>query len=330
MSVATATAREEPHADHSSGTSARFPRSSVIVCEVRDLHADAGLIGAGARFAARLDAELLLVNVLPVPLVAAEPQIAFASSRPAPACELREAARRLARAAADAGAGDDTRIHVGFGDPRESLVEIAASEEEAILMVGSRRFSKRPLGLFRSPVLVVDDAVVALRAADGELTGSVLCGVDGSTEARLALRTAAQLAAQLGARLVVAHVVEMPPQFSFLGPKTMVPIGAALEAGVRMLERLLEEEGIADADPRVEYGFAPDRLADLADEEDAEVIVVGSRARGAFRAAVLGSVSAAVIGVARCPVLVVPPGTGGAAAVARWGDGPGESAVSAP
>jgi nucleotide-binding universal stress UspA family protein len=103
----------------------------------------------------------------------------------------------------------------------------------------------------------------------------------------------------------------------------MVPIGAALEAGVRMLERLLEEEGIADAELRVEYGFAPDRLADLADEEDAELIVVGSRARGSLRAAVLGSVSTAVIGVARCPVLVVPPGARGAAAVARWGDGSG-------
>jgi nucleotide-binding universal stress UspA family protein len=55
-------------------------------------------------------------------------------------------------------------------------------------------------------------------------------------------------------------------------------------------------------------GFAADRLADLADEEEAEVIVVGCRGRGALKAAFLGSVSASLIGVARCPVMVVPAG----------------------
>ena len=43
-------------------------------------------------------------------------------------------------------------------------------------------------------------------------------------------------------------------------------------------------------------------------QQDAEMIVVGSRGRGAFKAAFLGSVSTSLIGVARCPVLVVPPG----------------------
>src|ERR687888_334827 len=52
------------------------------------------------------------------------------------------------------------------------------------------------------------------------------------------------------------------------------------------------------------------RLADLADEEDAELIVVGSRGRGRFKAAFLGSVSNSLVGVARCPVLIVPPGAG--------------------
>jgi len=140
------------------------------------------------------------------------------------------------------------------------------------------------------------------------VTRSILCGVDGSTDARLALRTAARVSAQLGARLVVAHVVQLPDRSSRLGPKTMVSIGAGLEAGVKMLARLLEEEGLSDVDQRVDYGFPADRLADLADEEDAELIVVGSRGRRGFKAVLFGSVSAGLIGVARCPILVVPPG----------------------
>jgi nucleotide-binding universal stress UspA family protein len=153
-----------------------------------------------------------------------------------------------------------------------------------------------------------DGALMPARKED-DVSRSIVCGVDGSTDARLALRAAARVAAQLDARLVVAHVVQLPAQSSRLGPKTMVSIGAALEAGIELLERLLDEEGLSDVDRRVEYGFPGDRLADLADEEDAELIVLGSRGRGAFKAAFLGSVSTDVIGVARCPVLVVPPGT---------------------
>jgi nucleotide-binding universal stress UspA family protein len=147
------------------------------------------------------------------------------------------------------------------------------------------------------------------------MTRTILCGVDGSVDARLALRAAAQLSAQLHARLVVAHVVQTPPAASRIGPiggppVLAVPLGAELEAGRKVLEHVVREEGLTDVEQRVVYGFPADRLADLADEEDAELIVVGSRGRGAFRAAFLGSVSAELIGVARRPVLVVPPGAG--------------------
>ena len=80
------------------------------------------------------------------------------------------------------------------------------------------------------------------------------------------------------------------------------------EAGNGLLVELSATMGLDEADRRVVVGYAAERLADLADEEGAELIVVGSRGRGAFKAAFLGSVSTSLIGVARCPVLVVPPG----------------------
>lgn len=155
------------------------------------------------------------------------------------------------------------------------------------------------------------------------MTRSILCGVDGSTDARLALRAAAQLSAQLDARLVVAHVVQVLVQSPRLGPATIVPLGAELDAGKNLLEHVLEEEGLADVDRKVVYGFPADRLADLADEEDVELIVVGSRGRGAFKSAFLGSVSTDLIGVARCPVLVVPPGAVPGPGSRERGDGRG-------
>jgi nucleotide-binding universal stress UspA family protein len=142
------------------------------------------------------------------------------------------------------------------------------------------------------------------------MSGSILCGVDGSEHARLALRHAAQLASDLGVRLVVAHVVRPPLPAPGVGPVPRplptLPIDAVLASGEALLDDILESEALVDATPRVVVGFPGDRLAALADEEAADLIVVGSRGRGAMKAAFLGSVSTDVIGVARRPVLVVP------------------------
>lgn len=151
------------------------------------------------------------------------------------------------------------------------------------------------------------------------MTGSILCGIDGSGDARVALRVAAQLSDELGKRLVVAHIVQAAirssPEFPMASrlPLMTAAVEMEMEAGERLLDQVVHEERVTDAERRVVYGFPADGLADLADEEDAELIVVGSRGRGAFKAAFLGSVSTDLIGVARVPVLVVPPGAAAAA-----------------
>ena len=150
----------------------------------------------------------------------------------------------------------------------------------------------------------------------------IICGVDGSPDSRLALRVAANLARRFGAKLIVVNVVAAPrdPVVPTLAYAPMArPVGSMppmtarrtdydVEAAEAMLERMLDEEELRDADPQTVVGDPAERLADLADDEGAELIVVGSRGRGAFKAAFLGSVSNSLIGVARRPVLVVPRG----------------------
>jgi nucleotide-binding universal stress UspA family protein len=149
--------------------------------------------------------------------------------------------------------------------------------------------------------------------------GSIVCGVDGSADSQAAIGVAARLAERLEARLVLAHVAEVAlvPYVAVGGmaaggvrpqPMTLVSRDDEKEAGARLLEQIAAEHGLADAERRVVVGFPAERLADLADDEDAELIVVGSRGRGRFKAAFLGSVSNSLVGVARCPVLIVPPG----------------------
>ena len=120
-------------------------------------------------------------------------------------------------------------------------------------------------------------------------------------------------------RLVVAHVVQPQPARTGLGPTATqletLPLDTLRAGGEALVDRILEEERLGEAERRVVLGFPADRLADLADDEGAELIVVGSRGRRGFKAAWLGSVSADVIAVARRPVLVVPPGVAPASAV---------------
>jgi nucleotide-binding universal stress UspA family protein len=145
---------------------------------------------------------------------------------------------------------------------------------------------------------------------------SIICGVDGSADSQAALAAAIDLAARLRLRLIMANVVE-PSHSPYVGSASLgggmlrpeLPTTDQQEdAANELLVELSATLGVEHADRRVVVGYAAERLADLADEEEAELIVVGSRGRGAFKAAFLGSVSTSLIGVARCPVLVVPPG----------------------
>ena len=139
---------------------------------------------------------------------------------------------------------------------------------------------------------------------------AIVCAVDESEAIDDVVRVAQALATALGSRLVLVHVA----------PPTEAPGVSAAPAGQ---ERLREKEladahallqGVAgrlaagDAEQRVELGSPADRIVAIADEEDAALVVIGSRGRGDVKSALLGSVSHGVASKATCPVVIVPPG----------------------
>jgi nucleotide-binding universal stress UspA family protein len=152
-----------------------------------------------------------------------------------------------------------------------------------------------------------------------EMSGSIVCGVDGSAGSQAALDVAARLAVGLGARLVLAHAVEYEHEpyaapgslgGGVLPERPMLSDRATGQDEIETIDRLVkeiaDESGLGGAQRRV-LGDTPwERLADLASAENAELIVVGSRGRGRLKAASLGRVSSSLVGVARCPVLIVP------------------------
>jgi hypothetical protein len=115
------------------------------------------------------------------------------------------------------------------------------------------------------------------------VSGSIVCGVDGSKSAAGAIGFTRTVSEWLGLRLVPVNVTELP----------VVP-GAAAQGLSEGVER------------RVELGDPAERLTAVSQEEGAELLVVGSRGRGSLTSAVLGSVSADVAARAPCPVALIP------------------------
>jgi nucleotide-binding universal stress UspA family protein len=136
----------------------------------------------------------------------------------------------------------------------------------------------------------------------------LICGVDDSACAREAVRVAARLAQALGGELVLVHVARIPVVAGASGvPGGSARVAAhAREEADRVLSRVAEDAGEPAAVRRVAIGSAVEVLSGIAADEDAALLVVGSRGQGHLRAALLGSVSAGLCRNAPCPVLVVP------------------------
>jgi len=140
----------------------------------------------------------------------------------------------------------------------------------------------------------------------------VLLATDGSKEATLAARTAADIAENTGSEL---HTVLVGLSTAYIGiePPEIADIPAPWqqelnEESLRLLVdqvRHIEAAGatVARAHPRT--GRLDEEIIALADEIGAGLIVVGSRGLGAIRWALMGSVSDSIVRHAHCPVYVV-------------------------
>ncbi|MGH2715141.1 MAG: universal stress protein [Thermoleophilaceae bacterium] len=138
---------------------------------------------------------------------------------------------------------------------------------------------------------------------------SIVVGTDGSDTANMALRRAIGLAGLTGAKLHVVSAYDPSP--ARVGGNQ--PVAEATEWSVgsdfkveAVLQRAQEEAGAGSVEFEVHApkGDAADSLIAAAKEQDADLIVLGSRGmRGARR--VLGSVPNKVSHHAPCDVLIV-------------------------
>ena len=168
----------------------------------------------------------------------------------------------------------------------------------------------------------------------------ILVPTDGSANAQKAERLGAAIAARFGARLLLAHaVVEEPTEHEVseigrvmeaIGPQPLAPLhmdnlveqvargtqaggiqskrDAMRELGAQMLKRAetrARDAGAEDIEQHILQGHAADAIVELARQEEADLIVMGTRGIGGLRGRLMGSVSQQVMKDAPQSTLVV-------------------------
>lgn len=136
----------------------------------------------------------------------------------------------------------------------------------------------------------------------------VLVGVDGSANSTQALRWAVHNH-QPGDRITIMLAWDYPPTIWMAPPfGTELPSkDTQLEAATETLKKVIAEIDTADVELEQVVEFGSPANVILSRQDDADLIVVGTRGSGLSRI-LLGSVSRRILHHAKIPVVVVPEG----------------------
>jgi len=151
------------------------------------------------------------------------------------------------------------------------------------------------------------------------MASSVVVPVDFSEGTEAVLAEAAKLAKALGAKVWLLHVAVAEPDFvGFeVGPVYIRDsVAEELREAHQKIQRhqeALREQGL-DVTAMLLPGEAAEKIVAKARELKSDLIVLGSHGHGALYHLLMGSVCAAVLKDAPCPVVVVPAKTGREAA----------------
>jgi nucleotide-binding universal stress UspA family protein len=137
----------------------------------------------------------------------------------------------------------------------------------------------------------------------------VIWATDGSAHADRAMATAVQVAKDDGAQLHVVHVVEKLGNGRAAGMDVFANEDE-IKAKVARQAKLIAADAGLNATTHTIVGLGDhiaNRIVEIAEDEGADLIVVGTRGHGALGSLVLGSVTQRLLRLSHCPVLAVPP-----------------------
>ncbi|MDJ0509074.1 MAG: universal stress protein [Crocosphaera sp.] len=134
---------------------------------------------------------------------------------------------------------------------------------------------------------------------------TIVFPVDQSREAREAAETVSKLVKTYDSRLVLLSVVEKAEDGQGISQGGVMTSAEAVAKLLQGAQALFAEKGI-EAEIIEREGKPPFIICDVADETNAELIVMGSRGLGLTSEGASESVTNLVINLAPCPILIIP------------------------
>jgi nucleotide-binding universal stress UspA family protein len=286
-----------------------------VLCSVDDSPAAADVISVAMSLADALDCHLVLFHAVSQTGRAAAPVMpyGYAYVDEVDREALREAGEHfLERLARDFRVPATTDRRVELGEASNVLPGVAEELAADLVVVGTRGrgpWAAAILGSVSSAAMSDTPRPVVVVPPGARLEpGPVVCAVDETPAARRAARLARVLAEELGAELVLAHAVSIAPVPSLSAVPTAhaALVNSERQQAAGLLDALARDEAPGTAvDRRVVHGTPAEAICALAEEERANLVVIGTRGRGTVMSAVGGSVSREVVRMSVRPVVVV-------------------------
>ncbi len=139
----------------------------------------------------------------------------------------------------------------------------------------------------------------------------IIVAIDGSDQSMRAAQVAAAIARHNKAKLHLVTVVR-PPEgwWGIVGaPPPAESLGNALSDAQRaVIETTVESLDLTDIEYETfeEVGDPANQLADVAEAQNADLLVIGQRGAGFVERIMVGSVADRLVHIARTPIMVVP------------------------
>jgi universal stress protein E len=290
-----------------------FPRHVLCAIDLEGRAAPA--VHAALWLAEHIGAELELVHAFPPrPILwgKAENMPEWTAGPEAAGRALRELLRGILAQAPFAlrTSADALRLHITPGNPAHAILERARASHADLIVVGPHeKHGVFDLGNTARGVLAHASGGVWVQPSDARPVKRILVPADLSPASVHALEVARDLALRLSARVTALQAFE-PPEFG----SSELPEGPArvnyVVEHLQQTERRELDLALRAFDWRgVEHGVRFERGEPaeviVAQEADQDLVIMGTHGRTGLAAAVLGSVTNAVLRRSRIPVLAL-------------------------
>jgi nucleotide-binding universal stress UspA family protein len=187
------------------------------------------------------------------------------------------------------------------GDVANSILNYSKEGYDLVVMGGRGKNEKNAyaLGSVTKKVIMHTSCPLLIVKKVSAVSNLLVC-IDGSDNSTQGLHYALKLAEKMGSKITLLNVQER--RLYDFSRKT------AEDLGEKILSKALDAVGKMNikVDKKLEFGNPSDRIVEVAERGDYDLIVLGSRGLGTVDRFLIGSVSDGVSNKAKCSVLIVP------------------------